>query len=212
MISIQSFTFNPFQENTYVLSDESRNCVIIDPGCADKEEQNTLTAYIADNGLTPVKVLNTHCHIDHILGNNFVSMNYGIPISIHKADLPVMHSLRDVAGMYGIPAVPSPDPGEFLNEGDKIKFGSSVLEILFTPGHSPGSISFVSRQQEFVIAGDVLFYDSIGRYDFPGGDEQTLLESIREKLFALGNGFTVYPGHGQPTTIGRERKHNPFLS
>lgn len=211
MLKVDFFTFGPFQENTYILSDETSECLIIDPGCYDDEERNTLVAFLEKNNLKPVKLLNTHCHIDHVFGNKFIAEKYSLGLEIHKKDLKVLESLMSVAHLYGLNAEPSPEPKIFLEEGDKITFGKSELDILFTPGHSPGSICFVSNEQKFVIGGDVLFYGSIGRTDLPGGHHATLIESIKTKLFPLGDDFTVYSGHGPETKIGFERKNNPFV-
>ena len=212
MISIKIFTFNPFQENTYVLYDETGECIIIDPGCYDTGEQQKLVAFLEDNKLKPVKLLNTHCHIDHVFGNKFINEKYGFLPVIHKMDLKTLHSLMTVANLYGLNAEASPEPVEFIEEGEQIKFGSSILDIVFTPGHSPGSVCFISHPDKFVIGGDVLFYGSIGRTDLPGGDHETLLKSIRTKLFVLGNDYKVYSGHGPLTNIGFEKENNPFLN
>lgn len=211
MITIQGFTFNPFEENTYILYDESKECVIIDPGCSKREEQEELVQFIADEGLKPVKLLNTHCHIDHVFGNAFVSRKYNVGLEIHKEDLQTLHSLPQVSHLYGLNAEESVEPVNFLDEGDQVKFGNSVLDIVFTPGHSPGSICFISHTDKFVIGGDVLFYSSIGRTDLPGGDHQTLLTSIREKLFPLADDYAVFAGHGPATSIGFEKQNNPFV-
>lgn len=211
MISIQSFTFGPFQENTYILNDETKECIIIDPGCYDDNERLILANYIATNKLKPVKLINTHCHLDHVFGNKFVADKYQLQLEINKLDKPVLDAYLMSAGMYGLNAEPSPQPTVFLNEGDTIIFGNSILEILFTPGHSPGSITFYNRVQKFMIAGDVLFYGSIGRTDLPAGDHKTLISSIKDKLFQLGDDYTVYNGHGPSTNIGFERMNNPFL-
>lgn len=211
MIQIASFTFNPFQENTYVLYDETKECVIIDPGCYDDAERKKLTDFIAAKELKPVRLLNTHCHIDHVFGNAFISRQYGLGLEIHKLDLPVLQALPQVAHMYQVNAESSPEPSAFLDEGDQVRFGNSSLDILFTPGHSPGSITFYNKEDEFVIAGDVLFYGSIGRTDLPGGDHETLLKSIKEKLYTLDENVKVYAGHMGPTSIGFEKKNNPFV-
>ena len=212
MIQITSFTFNPFSENTYVLWDETKQCLIIDPGCYDTKERAELCDFIEKNSLQPVRLLNTHCHIDHVFGNSFISKKYKLDLEINEKDLPNLNSLMQVAHMYQLNAEESPEPKKFLNEGDRIVFGNSTLDILFTPGHSPGSITFYNKEQEFMIAGDVLFYGSIGRTDLPGGHHATLINNIKTKLFPLGDGFKVYSGHGQVTSIGFERKNNPFLS
>lgn len=211
MISIKSFVFGPFQENTYILYDETKECIIIDPGCYDNRERTELAGFIEDNKLKPVKLINTHCHLDHVFGNGFVADTYTLKLEINKQDQPVLDSYLMSAKMYGLNAAPSPQPAVFLNEGDIISFGNSTLEILFTPGHSPGSITFYNREQQVMIAGDVLFYGSIGRSDLPGGNSATLISSIKNKLFPLGDNYTVYSGHGPSTTIGFERKNNPFL-
>lgn len=211
MISIKSFVFGPFQENTYILYDETKECIIIDPGCYDNRERAELDGFIEDNKLKPVKLINTHCHLDHVFGNGFVADTYTLKLEINKQDQPVLDSYLMSAKMYGLNAAPSPQPSVFLNEGDIISFGNSTLEILFTPGHSPGSITFYNREQQVMIAGDVLFYGSIGRSDLPGGNSATLISSIKNKLFPLGDNYTVYSGHGPSTTIGFERKNNPFL-
>lgn len=211
MITIQGFTFNPFEENTYILYDETKECVIIDPGCSNQSEQEEIIQFIKEERLKPVKLLNTHCHIDHVFGNSFVAKKYNIGLEMHERDLPVLKSLPQVSHLYGLNAEESVEPSIFLNAGDKIKFGNSSLDILFTPGHSPGSICFVSREDKFIIGGDVLFLGSIGRTDLPGGDHKTLLNSIRTNLFTLDNDFVVFSGHGSETTIGFEKSNNPFL-
>ncbi len=208
---IKSFTFNPFSENTYVLSDATGECVIIDPGCANADERLELMSYLQDNKLKPVKLLNTHCHIDHVLGNKWVANTFGLGLEMHELDLPMLDALMDVARMYGVPAEPSPAPAKFINEGQSIVFGSTTLDIFFTPGHSPGSVVFFNKETKQLIAGDVLFYESIGRTDLPGGEHQTLLNSIRQKLWPLPDETVVHPGHGPSTTIGHEKTHNPFL-
>ena len=212
MISIQGFVFNPFLENTYILYDETKECVIIDPGCSNDEERKELSDFIKEENLKPVKLLNTHCHIDHVFGNSFVAKKYNLGLEIHEDDLQVLHSLPQVSHLYGLNAEESIEPSSFLNEGDIVKFGNSSLEIFFTPGHSPGSISFYNKEQKLIVGGDVLFQGSIGRTDLPGGDHETLLTSIREKLFTLDDDFIVFSGHGEETTIGFEKKNNPFLA
>jgi hydroxyacylglutathione hydrolase len=210
MITIHTFTFNPFYENTYILSDESNECVIIDPGCHISEEEQELEQYIVSNKLKPVKLLNTHCHIDHVFGNSFVAGKWNLELEMHRDDLVVLQSFPQVCQMYGFPSGPQPEPGKFLEEGGQVHFGNSTLDILFTPGHSPGSICFFNEKEKFAIAGDVLFQGSIGRSDLPGGNYETLIKSIREKLFRLPADLKVYPGHGPSTTIGFEKKNNPF--
>jgi len=212
MIQIQSFPFNPFQENTYVLFDETKACIIIDPGCYEKSEQETLKNFIEKNGLKPVKLINTHCHIDHVLGNKFVTDTWNLGLEIHELDLPLLHSVKNYCTAYGFDHYDeSPEPTTFLKEGAQIHFGDSSLDILFTPGHAPGHISLHCPKQQFVIAGDVLFQASIGRTDLPGGDHETLINSIKTVLMPLADDTQVFCGHGPSTTIGFERENNPFL-
>ena len=211
MITIKAFAFGPFQENTYVLYDETKDCVIIDPGCYDNAERKFFADFISTEKLKPVLLLNTHCHVDHVLGNKFIFETYNLLPVIHKLDLEVLHSLPAVGKMYNLNVEASPEPTSFLEEGDVVKFGTSKLDVLFTPGHSPGSICFVDHESKMVIGGDVLFYGSIGRTDLPGGHHQTLLDSINTKLMPLSDDFKVHSGHGPATTIGFERHNNPFL-
>lgn len=211
MINIQSFTFSPIQENTYVLYDETSECVIIDPGCYDDTERKKLTTFIEEKKLKPVRLLNTHTHLDHIFGNAFISSKYGLKPEFNKNDQKVFDAFVATCSLYGLNCEPSPPAGNYLEEGDIVKFGKSSLEIVFTPGHSPGSITFYNKEEKFMIAGDVLFYGSVGRTDLPGGSMDVLLNSIRTKLFPLGDDFKVYSGHGPSTNIGVERKSNPFL-
>lgn len=211
MIQVHTFTFNPFQENTYVLYDETKEAVIVDPGCYSEVEKRELEQFISKNELKPVKLLNTHAHIDHMLGNNFVSGRYKVGLEMHRADVDLLKSAPVYGEMWGIHPEPSPEPAQLLDEGDVVKFGNSELKVLFTPGHCPGSITFWSEKDHFILAGDVLFYGSIGRTDLPGGNTATLLKSIREKLLVLDEKTNVYSGHGPETTIGFEKANNPFL-
>lgn len=211
MISIQQFTFNAWAENSYVLYDQSGECIIIDPGCEAREEQDELVSFIKKTGLIPVLLLNTHCHIDHVLGNKFVQDMYGLLPRFHRLEEAVLNAMVPYAASMGQPYDASPPAESFLEEGIPIQFGNSSLDSLFTPGHSPGSLSFFSGEDRFLIGGDVLFQGSIGRTDLPGGDFDTLIRSIKTQLFPLGDDVKVYPGHGPATTIGAERQHNPFL-
>lgn len=211
MIQVKIFTFNAFSENTYVLYDDTRQGVIIDPGCSDRREQNVLSAFIEDEKLAIKHLLNTHCHIDHVLGNAFVKRTYGVKLLLHPADEPTLRAVQVYAPMYGMMGYESTEPDGFLNEGDRVTFGNATLEVLFVPGHAPGHIAFYHAGQQFCVGGDVLFRESIGRTDLPGGDHQTLLRSIKTKLLPLGDNVTVYPGHGPETTMGHEKKFNPFL-
>lgn len=205
------FTFNPFQENTYILYDETGDCVIVDPGCSTKKEENTLDEYIVTQNLKPVRLINTHCHIDHILGNKHVSEKYNLGLEIHEGELEVLNSGTMVSEMYGIGYDPSPSPSRFIKENEIISFGNTKLESILTPGHSPASLSFFNKKANILIAGDVLFRESIGRTDLPGGSMETLLLSIKNHVLTLGDQVLVFPGHGPKTTIGHERVNNPFL-
>ena len=212
MISIQTFVFNALQENTYVLFDESRACVIIDPGCYEKREKAALRNFIEQNNLKVERLLNTHCHVDHVLGNAFVKQLYQVPLQIHAKDEVTLRSVVTYAPIYGFTQYEAAEADSFLAEGDLVQFGDSELEILFVPGHAPGHIAFYNRQQKICLAGDVLFRRSIGRTDLPGGDFDTLMHSIHTKLFPLGDDFVIYPGHGGSTTIGEEKRFNPYCT
>ena len=212
MIQVKKITFNPFQENTIVLHDETNECVIIDPGCYGKEEEETLVKYISDNELKPVKLISTHSHIDHVLGNKFVLDKYNIPFEIHEKDQETLESVALYAGSYGFTNYQkSPLPTNYLEEGKKVKFGNSELDVLFVPGHAPGHVVFIAKDEKFVINGDCLFNGSIGRTDLPGGNYETLIDNIKNKLFTLPDDFVVYCGHGPETTIGYEKMNNPFF-
>jgi glyoxylase-like metal-dependent hydrolase (beta-lactamase superfamily II) len=212
MIQIQTFTFNGFEENTYVLFDDTKECIIVDPGCYDKHEQETLSNFLTENKLKPVLLINTHCHIDHVLGNRFVADKWKLDLAMHKLDVPTLESVKDYCTVYGFHNYEESHlPSHFLNEGEKVKFGESELDILFTPGHAPGHIVLHSKKDGFIIGGDVLFQMSIGRTDLPGGDFDTLIESIKEKLLPLDDNTKVYCGHGPSTNIGFEKANNPFL-
>lgn len=211
MINIQSFTCSPYQENTYILYDETNECVIIDPGMYTGAEQNAVAGFIAENKLNPVMLLNTHCHIDHVFGNKFVFDNYGLPPQFHQGELPLLTAVPSYAPQMGMQYEVSPLPENFLPETGTLSFGQSELELIFAPGHSPAHLCFYSRTDNFLIGGDVLFYGSIGRTDLPGGNFDTLIKSIKEKLFVLPDDCKVYPGHGPATSIAFEKQHNPFL-
>ncbi|KQR69561.1 MBL fold metallo-hydrolase [Pedobacter sp. Leaf176] len=212
MISIKIFTFNAYSENTYVLFDETRECVIIDPGMYDGTEQNEIVAYIKEKNLNPVLLLNTHCHLDHIFGNKFVFDTYGLKPQFHKGELSVLQAVPAYAPQMGFSRYElSPEPENFLEETGTVNFGNSSLELIFAPGHSPAHLCFYNEADGFLIGGDVLFYGSIGRTDLPGGNHQQLIENIKTQLFPLPDAVKVYPGHGPATTIGFEKEHNPFF-
>jgi len=211
-MKIKSFIFNPFQENTYVIYDETKQCIIIDPGCYTLEEKNILKKFIISEKLTPVKLVNTHCHIDHILGNNFVSKQWNIELYIHKEDLLLLDSATSISETYGLKDYQrSPQPKYFLNHGDKLSFGKSSFEVLFTPGHSPGHISLYNKPNNILVVGDVIFKKSIGRTDLPGGSYETLIKTIKDQIFKLPISTHVLCGHGPSTNLGFEKENNPFL-
>ncbi|MFK8164436.1 MAG: MBL fold metallo-hydrolase [Lewinella sp.] len=214
MTTVLSLTFNPVSENTYLVFDnETRETIIFDPGCLSPTEEQELVETIEARQLKPVKLINTHCHFDHIFGNAFIKDKYGLELGLHELEAPILEMAPVVVNMYGMPPMtPSPPADYFINEGDTIVLGDTSFEVLFCPGHSPGSICFYNKAEGYVIAGDVLFDGSIGRTDLPGGDHQTLIGSILTKLMPLPDETKVYPGHGGPTTIGKERTSNPFLT
>lgn len=211
MLQVKGFAFNPFYENTYVLYDDTKEAVIIDPGCFDKDEENELTGFIEQKGLKPVRLVNTHCHLDHIFGNRFVAEQYNLPLEIHPKDEYNLDMADEFASVFGVSNPNSPKPGTYLKEDTTFEFGNQALNILFTPGHSAGHISLFSEEAALLMSADVLFNGGIGRTDLPGGDYQTLLNTIEHQLLPLGNDVTVYPGHGPTTTIGHEKQSNPFI-
>ncbi|MDF3077861.1 MAG: fold hydrolase [Sphingobacteriaceae bacterium] len=211
MLQIKSFVCNPYQENTYLLYDETGDCAIIDPGMYTGEEQTRVRNFITEQKLKPVLLLNTHCHIDHVLGNKFIYDNFGLLPQFHEGELRMLEAVPAYAPIQGINYEISPNPDTFLPETGSITFGNSRLELIFAPGHSPAHLCFYSKADNFLIGGDVLFYGSIGRTDLPGGNHEQLLQNIREKLFVLPDDCKVYPGHGPHTTIAHEKSHNPFL-
>lgn len=211
MLQIKSFEFSPIQENTYILYNEFNECIIIDPGCYFDEEKETLSGFIDDAGLEPKMLINTHCHLDHVFGNKYVAEKYGLTLQIHEGEKKVLDFAPASGLMYNMPFDNYSGDFKYLKEGDVIRLGKDELKVLFTPGHSPASISFYSERDSFVISGDVLFYRSIGRTDLPGGDFDTLVKSIRTQLFVLPAETKVYSGHGPVTTISDEKRENPFL-
>jgi hydroxyacylglutathione hydrolase len=210
MIQIKIFTFNPFSENTYLVFDETGEGVVIDPGCYEKSEKDTLAQFIENNNLKIKYLLNTHCHIDHVLGNEFVKERYKVPFLIHKNDEPVLRSVKAYAPSYGFNAYHEILPDGYLAEGDSVSFGNITLDVLFLPGHAPGHIGFYHKDSASLLSGDVLFEQSIGRTDLPGGDFNTLIKSIHQQIFTLPDDVIVYPGHGNTTTVGEEKISNPF--
>lgn len=209
-MTVKFFVFNPFQENTYVISDDTKECVIIDPGCYEEHEKKTLTDYVTANNLTVQMLLNTHCHIDHVLGNSFVQETYKTKLYIHPTEEYVLQAQKIFAPNYGFHRYHEAQPDAYLTPGETVAFGEQEFSILFVPGHAPGHVAFYNKKEKIVIGGDVLFEGSIGRTDLPGGDFKTLIASIHQQLFTLPDDVVVYPGHGGETTIGVEKRTNPF--
>ncbi len=202
---------NPFQENTWVVWDNSRECIIVDAGNSTPRESGMIEGMIALAGLKPVRLVNTHGHIDHIMGVKRLAQKYKIPFWIHELERPLLERSEDQAAAFGLVFDQCPAVDHYLTGEKQIEFGNSILGIIHLPGHSPGGIGLHSEQGRFVLTGDVLFNGGIGRTDLPGGDHEMLMYSIRSKLLKLDSGTTVLPGHGPPTTIGEEIRHNPFL-
>ncbi|HZK08540.1 MAG TPA: MBL fold metallo-hydrolase [Bacteroidales bacterium] len=211
MMQIHRFIFNPFQENTYVLYDDTKEAVIVDAGCSDAEECAALAGFINKHQLKPVVHILTHGHIDHVMGVGFVWEKYGLKPLAHKDVMPFLESAPEQARMFGVQTEKLVMPDHFLKEGDQVKFGNSQLEVLHTPGHAAGHLCFVSHINSFVLSGDVLFRGSIGRTDLPTGDYDLLEKNIRTKIYTLPGEYIVYPGHGPETSIGIEVKSNPFV-
>jgi glyoxylase-like metal-dependent hydrolase (beta-lactamase superfamily II) len=211
MFIIKKFEFSPIQENTYLLYNEQKNCIIIDPGCYDDMEKSILSDFITENDLKPVLLLNTHCHLDHVFGNKYVFDTYQLMPHIHPLEKELL-AYAPVSGlMYNLPFDHYEGEVNFIEEGQTIKLDEDELVVLYTPGHSPGSVSFYCNKQQFVISGDVLFKNSVGRTDLPGGNQDVLIKSIKNQLLVLLDDTKVYSGHGVVTTIKEERSNNPFL-
>jgi len=211
MLQVQAFPNNPFQENTYIVYQEGGDCAIIDPGMYTAAEQNAVVNFIKQHNLKPVMALATHCHIDHVLGNKFVFDQYGLIPQFNKGELPLLMDAPTRGAQFGMRYELSPIPETFLPEAGTITLAGSELQLIFAPGHSPAHLCFYASNENFLIAGDVLFRGSIGRTDLPGGDFKTLINNIETKLFILPDDCVVYPGHGPDTTIGYEKETNPFF-
>jgi glyoxylase-like metal-dependent hydrolase (beta-lactamase superfamily II) len=209
---MQIYEFNAFAENTYVVSDETSEAVIIDPGCYSREEQRALASYVEENQLKVKYILNTHGHVDHVLGNDFSKDKFNAPLVISRLEEATTRAVKNYAQLYGFDGYREAQPDQFLSEGDVVSFGNTSWKVLFLPGHSVGHIGFYDANEKIVFSGDVLFAQSIGRTDLPGGNFETLIKSIHHKLFILPDEVVVYPGHGPSTTIGEEKISNPFCS
>lgn len=212
-MKLVKFGFSLFGINTYVVVDEAtKKCAVVDPGMIEPEEENALVNYIERNGLTVTHVINTHLHVDHAVGDKFVADKFKVPVLGHKSDETLGARMQQQAMMFGMrEKLDAVSLTSYLEDGDKVKVGEGELDVLHVPGHSPGSIALYDPEGKYVIVGDALFDGSIGRTDLPGGDFRTLINSIRSKLLTLSDDTTVYPGHGPATTIGREKKYNPYL-
>jgi len=204
-------TFSPIQVNTYILQGEGGECIIIDCGCYDRNEENKLGSFLEAEKLNPVLLLNTHCHLDHVFGNAFIFSRYGLRTRADKNDYYNLRSAPDHARLFGLSMGNPPEPGEPLADNEKIVAAGMQFEVMAVPGHTSGSLAFYFPARGAVFTGDALFAGSIGRTDLEGGDFETLIQSIQTRLFTLPDDTVVYPGHGPETTIGREKKTNPFF-
>ena len=211
MLTVKRFTFNPLAEHTYVAYDETKSCAIIDPGCLEPHEQKVLSNFIQEQGLHVQHLINTHCHIDHIVGNAYIKRTYAVKLAIHPGELQIFQLASAHAPRYGILGYEPTTADIFVAAGDLIQIGNHQLEVLHVPGHSPGHIALYSAHDKICFVGDVLFKNYVGRTDLLGGDYSILLKSIQEQLFRLDDDVTVYPGHGPKTTIGTEKSNNPFV-
>ena len=212
MVKINKFVFNPFSENTYLVVNEiSGQVLIIDPGCSNKKEENNLKEFIYGNKLKPELIINTHCHIDHIIGNAFVKDEFKIDLLSPEEDVFLINTMEDQAALFGLKIKKSPYPDKYLTENTILSFGGVEIKLLHTPGHSPGGYCIYFPEDKICITGDTLFKETIGRTDLYKGDYNTLILSIRDKLFLLPDEVIIYPGHGEESTIGYEKKHNQFL-
>jgi len=212
-LGLHFFTFNPLQENTYVIFDKgTKDAAIIDPGCYLKSEEDELSKYIGDNELTVRYILNTHGHVDHVLGNYFTKKKYNVPVMIHKKDLETLRAVQAYAPAYGFSNYQAVEPDEYLAEGTPVLVGNLKIDVRFVPGHSPGHVALILEKENCCISGDVLFKHSVGRTDLPGGNFETLIKSIHSQLFTLPDAMLVYPGHGPHTSIGEEKRNNPYCA
>ena len=211
MLSIHLFCFNPFQENTYLIVNEAKKAIIVDPGCYSEEEKSALTHFIEKNELTPTLLLNTHCHLDHVFGNQFVSDYYTLTAHLHINEQVVLDRLPEAGARWGVPATKYTGPIQYIEEGQIIPFGNSQFKVILTPGHSPGSVCFYNEEAQFMIGGDLIFKDGVGRTDLPGSNPADLIKSIAEKILPLPNETIIYSGHGPETTLGREKAANPYI-
>lgn len=211
-MKIKRFEFNMFPVNCYVLWDETKEAAVIDPACFYDEERQAFKNFIEKEGLKLTRLLNTHLHIDHVLGNPFILREFGLKAEASQQDEFWLDQAYAQSRMFGLHMNETPVPlGRYICDGDHIKFGNTILEAIHVPGHSPGSMVYYCKEEGCLFSGDVLFQGSIGRADLTGGNFDELKEHICSRLFVLPNETIVYPGHGAPTTIGDEKMHNPFF-
>lgn len=208
---IQAFTFSPFQENTYVIADDATGeAVVIDPGCYEQAEKETLSRFIDEHKLNLNYLLLTHAHLDHVFGVAYLKRRYGVKAYLHRLDEVIYNDVPTRCSLYGLRGYEHSEIDEWLKESDQFQFGSTTLDVVFTPGHAPGHVAFINHAERYVVGGDVLFRGSVGRTDFPYCNAADLLASIKTQLYTLPDDYTVYPGHMEPTTIGQEKRTNPF--
>lgn len=212
MIEVRCFTVNAFSENTYLVFDQAGNGLVIDPGFMDTGESNNFDAFVANNRITLRQCLQTHCHIDHIMGVHHINQKYGLKTRMHQKEISVFDSGKNVSAMYGLPYKEGVYNEDYLANGMQMQIGDIPFRVLFTPGHSPGSVCFYFNEQDVLIAGDLIFKGSVGRTDLPGGDHTALMNSVRQEVFVLPDHTLIYSGHGEPTEVGHEKLHNPFFN
>ena len=211
-LTVHTLTYNAFQENMYLVSNEHKECVIIDPGCYSFEEKADLKNFITEQNFKVLALLNTHCHLDHVFGNAFVKREYKVPFYMHELDIPTLNNMPIAANMYGFEGYElSPEADFFVNDLEEISFGGINFTVIFGPGHAPGHVAFYNSENEILLGGDILFKGSFGRVDLPGGDMETLKKTIHERMFTLPENTIVYPGHGPATSIGVEKRTNYIL-
>ena len=208
---VHTFVFNPFYENTYVLYDDSRAAVIIDPGCYEGYEQQELIQFIKDTNLKPVAVWNTHCHIDHVLGNAFCKRQFQIPLLVPIGEKAVLDAVPAYSSNYGFQKYEPAEVDQWIDAPSTLSFGNTELEVILAPGHAPGHVMYYHKPTAQLLAGDVIFKESIGRTDLPGGDFVTLEKSIKTVVYTLPENVVIFPGHGPTTTVGHEKQFNPFV-
>jgi glyoxylase-like metal-dependent hydrolase (beta-lactamase superfamily II) len=212
MLCIETLVFNAFQVNTYLVRNGNGECLVIDPAFYSPDEVRSFDQHITGEGLKVIGQLNTHCHVDHVLGVKHMQTAYGCPLRAHSDEAGLLNNAPMMGEVFGLDVEALSGIDILVGDNEIIEIGSDSLQAILVPGHSPGSLSYYSRDAGFVITGDALFQGSIGRTDLPGGDYDTLISSIRSRLLTLPPETTVYPGHGDPTSIGEEATNNPFLS